>query len=185
MNDYSLQHISRDQLKDILTECGHEALLICQDGRLAYVSGSLTVITGFSEEEIRDIPLSLFLTGSVTGNYQEKIRDKEGSSPPNSQYYIRVTGGHGVVRDMKARAFPVYYESGPATMIFINSVTETNNAPELFLSICTECGRIRGDDGSWEPLDESLRGKFRLRFSHTLCPGCAEALYGDKKWFRK
>jgi PAS domain-containing protein len=184
MNDYSLQHISLDQLKDIMAECGHEALLICQEGRFTYVSASMTGITGFSLEEILNIPPSSFLPWSVTGNPAGKIRDKNGHIAPKP-HSIRLTGSQGQSIHLKARAFSVYYENGPAAMIFLDVVTETNTGPELFLSICTECGRVRDDEGSWEILDESLSGRCRPRFSHTLCPGCAEALYGDKKWFRK
>ncbi len=48
---------------------------------------------------------------------------------------------------------------------------------EGLLPICSDCKKIRGDDGSWQPLESFIDAHSEARFSHGLCTDCAERLY--------
>jgi AmiR/NasT family two-component response regulator len=55
------------------------------------------------------------------------------------------------------------------------------------LPICASCKKIRDDKGSWHQLEVYIRDHSEARFSHGICPVCAEELYpgfgpfGDEK----
>jgi CheY-like chemotaxis protein len=42
------------------------------------------------------------------------------------------------------------------------------------IPICSECKKIRNDEGYWEQVDVYLRKHSEARFSHGLCPRCQE-----------
>ncbi len=41
------------------------------------------------------------------------------------------------------------------------------------VSICAQCKKIRGDDGSWLPVEKYVSEHTHARFSHGYCPSCA------------
>ncbi|MDY0220129.1 MAG: response regulator [Desulfobacterium sp.] len=53
------------------------------------------------------------------------------------------------------------------------------------LPICASCKKIRSDQGYWEHLEIYIETHTEAIFSHGICPGCAEKLYGHQKWFKK
>ncbi|MBP1750639.1 MAG: putative sensor with domain [Deltaproteobacteria bacterium] len=46
-----------------------------------------------------------------------------------------------------------------------------------FLPICASCKKIRDDKGYWEQLEGYITKHSEARFSHGICPECAEQLY--------
>ncbi len=53
------------------------------------------------------------------------------------------------------------------------------------LPICASCRKIRDDKGYWDQIESYIKRHTEVRFSHGLCPECAEKLYGDQEWFKK
>ncbi len=47
------------------------------------------------------------------------------------------------------------------------------------IPICAHCKKIRDDAGYWEQVEEYVRARADVRFSHGICPDCARKLYGD------
>jgi hypothetical protein len=47
------------------------------------------------------------------------------------------------------------------------------------LPICASCKKIRDDRGYWNQIESYIRDHTEAEFSHSLCPICAERLYGD------
>ncbi len=42
-------------------------------------------------------------------------------------------------------------------------------------SMCSGCKKIQDDSGSWQSIDQYLKEKTKMEFSHCICPDCAEA----------
>ncbi len=53
-----------------------------------------------------------------------------------------------------------------------------------FLPICAKCKKIRDDDGYWKQIESYIREHSNAEFSHGLCPGCLENMYGEQDWFK-
>lgn len=48
---------------------------------------------------------------------------------------------------------------------------------EGFISICSSCKKIRDELGNWQQMEEYIHNRSEARFSHGLCPSCAQKLY--------
>ncbi len=48
-----------------------------------------------------------------------------------------------------------------------------------FLPICSSCKKIRDDKGYWNQVEKYIGDRSRAQFSHSICPDCAEELYGE------
>jgi len=53
------------------------------------------------------------------------------------------------------------------------------------LPICSQCKKIRDDGGYWNQIEQYIESHSDAQFSHSLCPHCAEMLYGKEPWFKK
>ena len=51
------------------------------------------------------------------------------------------------------------------------------------LPICSSCKKIRDDKGYWNQIEGYISDHSEAQFSHSLCPQCAEKLYGDEDWY--
>ncbi len=49
------------------------------------------------------------------------------------------------------------------------------------LPICASCKKIRDDKGYWNQIELYIRDRSDAEFSHSICPICAEKLYGHLK----
>lgn len=53
------------------------------------------------------------------------------------------------------------------------------------IPICSNCKKIRDDNGYWEAIEEFVKNHSEVAFSHGLCPECADKLYGEQDWYIK
>ncbi len=50
---------------------------------------------------------------------------------------------------------------------------------EGLIPICAKCHKIRDDQGFWERIEKYIQDRTEAHFSHSLCPDCAQKLYGN------
>lgn len=48
-----------------------------------------------------------------------------------------------------------------------------------FLPICASCKKIRDDKGYWNQIEAYISEHSEAKFSHGVCPECAQKLYPD------
>lgn len=53
------------------------------------------------------------------------------------------------------------------------------------LPICASCKNIRDDKGYWNQIETYISNHSEVAFSHGLCPGCMEKLYGNQEWYKR
>lgn len=53
------------------------------------------------------------------------------------------------------------------------------------LPICASCKKIRDDKGYWNQIESYIEQHSQVNFSHSLCPDCAERIYGKESWYQK
>lgn len=72
-----------------------------------------------------------------------------------------------------------------------NTVSELQDALKTIkklsglLPICASCKKVRDDSGYWSQIETYIEAHSEAFFSHSVCPECAEKLYGQSKWFKK
>jgi uncharacterized membrane protein len=49
------------------------------------------------------------------------------------------------------------------------------------LPICAHCKKIRNDQGYWQKVEDYLRERAHIKFTHGLCPDCFDKLYPELK----
>ncbi|HBM15370.1 MAG TPA: hypothetical protein DD381_03360 [Lentisphaeria bacterium] len=63
----------------------------------------------------------------------------------------------------------------------LNSTLSKIKTLNSLLPICTCCKNIRNDTGYWEKLEDYIKTRTDINFSHSLCPECAQKLYPELK----
>ncbi len=53
------------------------------------------------------------------------------------------------------------------------------------IPICSSCKKIRDDKGYWNQLEAYFEQHSTALFSHSLCPGCMDEIYGNDDWYRE
>ena len=48
-----------------------------------------------------------------------------------------------------------------------------------FIPICSNCKKIRDDEGYWQQIELYIQARSDAEFSHGICPDCMRALYPD------
>jgi CRP-like cAMP-binding protein len=48
-----------------------------------------------------------------------------------------------------------------------------------FIPICSNCKKIRDEEGTWSTIDHYIMDYTEHKLSHGICPECKETLYGD------
>ena len=77
-------------------------------------------------------------------------------------------------------------------LVFAKSTLEKNNEElrialkeierlEGIILICSNCHKVRIQDGSWKKIEEYISEKTAAKFSHGICKTCAIKLYPDLK----
>jgi PAS domain S-box-containing protein len=51
------------------------------------------------------------------------------------------------------------------------------------IPICSSCKKIRDDKGYWNQLESYFEQHSTALFSHSLCPGCMDEIYGKDDWY--
>ena len=62
--------------------------------------------------------------------------------------------------------------------IRINEATAKIKTLDGLIPICANCKKIRDDKGYWDQLEGYIQSHTEAKFSHGVCPECAEKLYG-------
>ncbi|MBI9098850.1 MAG: response regulator [Spirochaetaceae bacterium] len=52
------------------------------------------------------------------------------------------------------------------------------------IPICVRCRKIKDEDGYWQLVEEYIENHTELLFSHGLCDGCSNELYGKYDWYK-
>ncbi len=53
------------------------------------------------------------------------------------------------------------------------------------LPICSNCRKIRDDNGYWKKIEYYIQTHTNTVFSHGICPDCSDALYGKEDWYNE
>lgn len=53
------------------------------------------------------------------------------------------------------------------------------------IPICSNCRKIRDDEGFWHLVEKYLQEHTDAEFSHGICPECMDKIYGDEDWYKK
>jgi len=88
-----------------------------------------------------------------------------------------------VVRDITQRKADE--ENREKLIAELEEALENINTLRGLLPICSNCKKIRDDQGYWNVLESYIQTHTGASFSHSLCPDCCEKLYCGENWYEE
>ena len=110
----------------------------------------LLVITLIWLDEVVDIPYRLLGAAATPVNWRESLFET----------LVIILLGLATIYFTKKLLYELKYLSG-------------------FLSICCSCKKIRDAQGNWQQIETYIHARTEAKFSHGICPQCAQKLYPD------
>ncbi|MBU0960074.1 MAG: hypothetical protein KKD01_06900 [Proteobacteria bacterium] len=74
---------------------------------------------------------------------------------------------------------------GAIIISYTNKIFQRMKYLEGLLSICASCKKIRDEKGNWHQIESYIHARSEARFSHGICPDCAEKLYPEFNPYKK
>ena len=123
---------SEDKYKTLVTH-STQAILVLQDGHLKFVNPKGIEISGFLEEELLMKPFSEFVhpldRKMVVDSFKKRLM---GEDVPE-QYSYRIETRDGEIKWLKMNAVLIDWQGRPATLNFINDITDEKRTEEALL----------------------------------------------------
>jgi PAS domain S-box-containing protein len=91
---------------------------------------------------------------------------------------LRLTGTHKDITERKAAEF-----EREELITKLNGALKDVKILGGLIPICSSCKKIRDDKGYWNQLESYFEQHSRALFSHSLCPGCMDEIYGNDDWY--
>jgi hypothetical protein len=177
--------IARERL---LEEIEDALLVLDPAGRLVDVNPAARALLKIDDSQIGR-PAAVVLPALLAPRPEEGERATETQIPglPGRVFEMHVSRLRGLAQEPAGR------------MIIMRDITDRKNAEgereklikELqdalarirnlsgLLPICSSCKKIRGEDGSWHPLERFVMEHSDAAFSHGLCPDCLARVEGQ------
>ncbi len=109
----------------------------------------------------------------ILGRGNVAVRDKDGTP-------LRRIGTHTDITEKK------HLEIEREELIEkLNTTLETVDTLSGMIPICSSCKNIRDDKGFWNKIEEYIQSHSTALFTHSICPDCAEKLYGEEDWYKE
>lgn len=123
--------IESEEKYRLVVENAGEAIFVAQDGMLKFVNRATMDIVGYSAEELTSKPFTDFIYPDdremVSGRYMKRIRGDD-TLPV---YSFRIVTKDGVVKWVEIHAAFISWKEKPATLNFINDITERKRTDEM------------------------------------------------------
>jgi len=114
----------------LVIENANEAILVVQEGMLKLTNPKATEVTGYTQEELCSRPITEFIHPDdrkmITENHFKRLRGEE----LPSIYPFRVVDKRGHVKWAEINAIVMPWEGKPATLNFLQDITERKHAEE-------------------------------------------------------
>ncbi|MGZ3581054.1 MAG: hybrid sensor histidine kinase/response regulator, partial [Syntrophales bacterium] len=114
----------------LVVENASEAIFIAQGGFLRFVNQATIQIMGYSEKEITSLPFTHFIHPEdkemVLQRHMKRLKGEEVSPV----YSFRIVTRNGKIRWMELHAVVISWKNEPATLNFLNDITDRKQAEE-------------------------------------------------------
>jgi two-component system, cell cycle sensor histidine kinase and response regulator CckA len=117
----------------LLVDNANEGIMVAQDWRLPFVNRKVCEITGYSGKELTSRPFADFIHPDDREMVLERHGRRLNGEDFQSRYAFRVTTKDGAVRWLEISAVLFEWEGRPATLNFVDDVTERKRIDEAIL----------------------------------------------------
>jgi len=114
----------------LLVENANEVIVVAQDGMLKFVNRMTVELFGYSEQELTSRPFPEFVHPDDRGMVVERHLKRLKGDVFQPRYAFRLVGRDGSIKWVEIGAVLIDWEGKPATLNFINDITERKQAEE-------------------------------------------------------
>jgi PAS domain S-box-containing protein len=183
---------------NIISTMADALMLIDQNYHIVNVNNALLQLLAYKENEIVGQPfetlladqfekrqwLDRMISESSLKNYDLFLKNKSGGNIPISLSSSMIKDDTGgvvgfvcIARDMTERK----QAEEQREKLIEELQTALGNVKTLrgLVPICSNCKKVRNDQGYWQQVEEYVREHTEADFTHGLCEECAKKLYPD------
>ncbi|MCF7805281.1 MAG: PAS domain S-box protein [Candidatus Marinimicrobia bacterium] len=170
------------------------------EGTVQWINPAFTELTGYTKADITGKTTSILKSGKHDDAFYENLwetitrgkvwegeminRRKDGSLYTEEQTITPVIDGSGniinyiaIKHDVSARKQAEAEREKLITQLE-DSLAKIKTLRGL-IPICSNCKKIRDDEGYWHQVEEYVRDHSDAEFSHGICTDCAQSIYPD------
>jgi two-component system sensor histidine kinase/response regulator len=114
----------------LLVENANEVIVVAQDGMLKFVNRMTVELFGYSEQELTSRPFPEFVHPDDRGMVVERHLRRLKGDVFQPRYAFRLVTRDGSIKWVEIGAVLINWEGRPATLSFINDITERKQAEE-------------------------------------------------------
>lgn len=107
-----------------VVENANEAVFVAQGGTLPFTNPKSCSITGYTSEQLKEIPFSELVHPEDRALVAERLERRLRGEDVEPEYEFRVVTGSGEVRWIEIRPVLIEWEGRPATLNFATDITE-------------------------------------------------------------
>ena len=183
-----------------IVETAHEGILFSdKNGCIAFMNRRMSDMLGYKESELLGRPfLDIFAPAS-----KDLISQKMGICRKGCKeaFEVQMASRSGAPLWARISASPLTDDEGRVSGVLsmfsdisalkqgemerdnligqLRSALNDVKTMSGFLPICSNCKKIRDDDGYWQQVEKYIQDHSSALFSHSICPDCAKKLYPD------
>jgi len=113
-----------------VVENANEIIVVVQNERIQLVNPAATAITGYSQEELLNMPFIEFIHAEDRNIVLDRYRRRQQGKQVPEFYPVRAIHKTGVIRWLEVRAVLIEWEGMPATLTFLSDITERKQVEE-------------------------------------------------------
>jgi len=179
--------LPRSDRGDLLDLMADGVLIADRTGRILRANPSARVALRLPETLDVPMPATLGLpplSDEASAVWRSEVRM---SDTPGRWLDVRATAVHDRWGDLAGRVIVIrditiakrLEEEREALITKLRAAVATVRTLEDLLPICANCRKVRDDKGYWGQIEDYLRTRAAVEFTHGICPSCMDQLYGE------
>jgi PAS domain S-box-containing protein len=171
-------NINKQRYKQVLQKIPVIILATDTDGSIIFYNREFERASGYTQSDMVNNPELLEL---LLPNVSEDLNSN--SENKNEWAFIHKDGTKKVVVWSNLSEYcPIPGWESWKVGIDITPLKEAQEKIKILrgsLPICASCKKIRDDEGAWNQIEIYISDRSEAKFSHGICPECAEELYPE------
>jgi PAS domain S-box-containing protein len=166
---------AREAWYTTLFKKNHSILILINSttGLIEEANPSACEFYGYSIEQFKKMHISELntLPGEVIDYeiVQAKIKGRQ-------KLFSRHKLASGEERDVELFSESIVINGTSFLFLVVSDITD-QKVLQGIIPVCSHCKQIRDDEGDWNQIEEYIQRHSEARFSHGLCPSCAQQHY--------
>lgn len=191
------EQILKDEIvrRRILVDQSRDGIVVIdQDGKVYEANRRFAAMLGYTVEEIQHLHVWDWDFQWSKARLLEKLRDVDDAGDHFETVHKRKDGS---LYEVEISTNGAVYQNRKLVFCICRDVTERKRSEEErkqliqelqtalaevktlrgIIPICTQCKKIRDDDGYWQRVEQYIEERSDVLFTHGICDECAKRLY--------